>query len=104
MTAKRRLIMLGPRVPTADTRIAPPAPKPAKIADPFYSSTAWLTLRDAERVAAGGICRRPGCGKPGHTVDHIREIRDGGARASPRPSPGGCKFLPIKGVSTVQGQ
>lgn len=87
--AKRRLIMLGSRIPTADTRIAPPLPKPVKTADPFYSSAAWLTLRDAERVAAGGICRRPGCGKPGHTVDHIREIRDGGARASPRHPPGG---------------
>jgi hypothetical protein len=76
--------MLGSRIPTADTRIAPPAPKPVKTADPFYSSAAWIALRDAERAAAGGVCRTPGCGKPGHTVDHTVEIRDGGARLDPR--------------------
>ncbi|WP_289296486.1 HNH endonuclease signature motif containing protein [uncultured Reyranella sp.] len=71
-----RVTMLQPRVVTVDTSIARPPPKTAL---PFYSSPDWIALRNAERVAAKGICRRPGCGKRGFIVDHIVEIRDGGA-------------------------
>ena len=68
--------MRQPRAVTVDTSIARPPPKTAL---PFYSSPDWIALRNAERVAAKSICRRPGCGKRGFIVDHIVEIRDGGA-------------------------
>lgn len=76
-----RLSMLKPRVATLDTSLAPPPPK---VADNFYASPEWIALRDAERRAAMGICRRPGCGRRGFIVDHIVEIKDGGARLDPR--------------------
>lgn len=71
-----RVTMLQSRAVTVDTSIARP---PAKVALPFYSSPDWIALRNAERVAAKGICRRPGCSKRGFIVDHIVEIKDGGA-------------------------
>jgi 5-methylcytosine-specific restriction enzyme A len=75
-----KLTMLRPRIPTIDTRIAPPPPKQA---DQFYSSPEWIALRDRVRREAGGRCQVPGCDKRGVYVDHIVEIRDGGARLDP---------------------
>lgn len=73
--------MLKPSVRARDPRSVKPAPK---TGEPFYSSADWIKLRDAERTAAKGICRRPGCGKRGFIVDHIIEIKDGGAKLDPR--------------------
>ncbi|WP_319798314.1 HNH endonuclease signature motif containing protein [Nitrobacter sp.] len=72
-----KITMMRPRIPVADTRIAKPAPK---TADRFYSSPEWIALRDLVRREAGGRCQMPGCQRPGHTVDHIVEIRDDGAK------------------------
>lgn len=53
--------------------------KPKK-ADRFYSSAAWVQLRDRVRREAGGMCQVPGCTQRGVIVDHIHEIKDGGAK------------------------
>lgn len=71
-----KLAMLKPRVATLDTRIAK---LPEKMAEPFYSSAEWIELRNRVRREARGQCQVPGCKARGHTVDHIVEIRDGGA-------------------------
>ncbi len=72
-----KLAMLQPRVATINTSIAAPPPK---TAEPFYSSKEWLAMRDRVRREAQGRCQRPGCGARGFIVDHIVEIRDGGAK------------------------
>lgn len=72
-----KLAMLGPRVATLDTSIAAPPPK---TAEPFYSSKEWIELRDRVRREAKGQCQRRGCEARGFIVDHIVEIRDGGAK------------------------
>lgn len=69
--------MMQPSLRGRDPRSVKPPPK---TGEPFYSSAEWIALRDLERAAAKGICRRPGCGKRGFIVDHIVEIRDGGAK------------------------
>ena len=72
--------MLKPSITARDPRTVK---APPKTGEPFYSSADWIRLRDAERAAAKGICRRPGCGKRGFIVDHIVEIKDGGAKLDP---------------------
>lgn len=72
-----RIGMLKPRLSTIDTRTVRPMPK---VAEPFYSSPEWIALRDRVRTEARWRCQRPGCGKRGFIVDHIVEIRDGGAK------------------------
>lgn len=72
-----RLTMLRPAVSTLDTAIAAP---PIKTAEPFYSTAEWIALRDRVRREARGMCQIPGCTKRGFIVDHIVEIRDGGAK------------------------
>jgi 5-methylcytosine-specific restriction endonuclease McrA len=69
---------LQPRVGLANLRTAA---LPPKIAEPFYSSPAWIALRDRVRREAGGRCQVPGCGRieRGMIVDHIVELKDGGA-------------------------
>ena len=69
---------LQPRVALANLRTAA---LPPKIAEPFYSSPAWIALRDRDRREAGGRCPVPGCGRieRGMIVDHIVELKDGGA-------------------------
>lgn len=71
-----KLTMQPPRLTTLDTRIAQPPPK---IADAFYSSAEWMALRDQVRREARWMCQVPGCTNRGHTVDHIVELKDGGA-------------------------
>lgn len=73
--------MLKPSITARDPRTVK---APPKTAEPFYYSAEWIRLRDAERAAARGICRRHGCGKRGFIVDHIVEIKDGGAKLDPR--------------------
>ena len=69
---------LRPRVPVASLQTAA---LPPKVADPFYSSRAWIELRDRVRREAGGRCQAPGCGRVERRmfVDHIVELKDGGA-------------------------
>jgi len=69
---------LQPRVGSADLRTAA---LPPKVADPFYSSPAWIALRDRVRREAGGRCQAPDCGRAERRmfVDHIVELNDGGA-------------------------
>ena len=69
---------LQPRVGLANLRTAA---LPPKVADRFYSSSAWIALRDRVRREAGGRCQAPGCGRAERRmfVDHIVELKDGGA-------------------------
>ena len=69
---------LQPRVALANLRTAA---LPPKVADKFYSSPAWIALRDRVRREAGGRCEVAGCGRieRGMIVDHIVELKDGGA-------------------------
>ncbi|MFO1158449.1 MAG: HNH endonuclease signature motif containing protein [Reyranellaceae bacterium] len=73
-----RLQSLRPRV--AEINISN-AKTPPKVADTFYSSAAWIALRDLVRREAGGRCQVPGCGRADRwtIVDHIVELKDGGA-------------------------
>lgn len=71
-----KLTMPKPRLIAVDLRRVKPGPK---VADPFYSSPEWIALRNMVRREARGMCQVPGCNRPGHTVDHRVEIRDGGA-------------------------
>jgi 5-methylcytosine-specific restriction protein A len=67
---------LQPRVPTLSLQTAA---LPPKVADPFYSSAAWFALRDRVRREAQGRCQVQGCTQRGAIVDHIVELKDGGA-------------------------
>lgn len=69
--------MLKPTLRAVDFRTVKPIPKEI---EPFYSSAPWLALRDRVRREAQGRCQRPGCNRRGFIVDHIVEIRDGGAK------------------------
>ena len=68
---------LQSRVALANLRTAA---LPPKVADRFYSSPAWIALRDRVRREAGGRCQVPGCGRVERRmfVDHIVELKDGG--------------------------
>ena len=69
---------LQPRVGLANLRTAA---LPPKVADRFYSSPEWIALRDRVRREAGGRCQVQGCGRAERRmfVDHIVELKDGGA-------------------------
>jgi len=67
---------LRPRVATLSLQTVA---LPPKVADPFYSSTAWIALRDRVRREARGRCQVEGCMQRGAIVDHIVELKDGGA-------------------------
>lgn len=74
----------GPLVKAADTRTArlSPvflAPKKPKVADAFYSSAAWIELRNKVRRETRDRCQWPNCTSRGRWIDHIIERRDGGA-------------------------
>jgi hypothetical protein len=73
-----KLTMLRPRIPTADTRIVPRAPK---VADPWYNSAEHKAWVAAVIARAGGRCQDPTCKAkhwPGMRIyaDHIKERRD----------------------------
>jgi 5-methylcytosine-specific restriction endonuclease McrA len=76
---------MKPRVPTAEFRTVLPPPRTFENrlkADPslgFYQSPEWRSLRDAVLRERGRHCAR--CGKEGGRVyvDHVEELRDGGA-------------------------
>ena len=69
---------LRPRIGMVDLRIAV---LPPKVAEPFYSSAEWIALRDRVRREANGRCQAQGCGRTERRmyVDHIVELKDGGA-------------------------
>lgn len=69
---------LQSRVALADLRTVA---LPPKVADRFYTSPAWIALRDRVRREAGGRCQVPDCGRAERRmfVDHIVELNDGGA-------------------------
>ena len=71
-----KLDMARPRVETADLRKVLP---PVKTAEPFYSSAAWIALRDRTRVESGNRCQHCGRTNTRIFVDHVIEIKDGGA-------------------------
>lgn len=72
-----KLQMLQPRLSSVKLESAA---VPPKTSDPFYSSKAWIELRDWVRWEAAGYCQTPGCGRAERRmfVDHIVELRDGG--------------------------
>lgn len=80
--ANVKLRTLGDRVSTADTRKVRPQPK---VADPFYTTAEWKQFRDQIIAERGARCENPRCRTPrgpwGRViVDHIVELRDGGAK------------------------
>ncbi len=63
-----RLSQLPPRLKNAD-----------KVADPFYNSPEWRALASEVKKERGNKCEI--CGSRNRVIaDHIKEIRDGGAR------------------------
>lgn len=65
-----------PRVAVLDTRRVKPSPK---VADEFYTSSAWRALLRSIIAERGRRCEK--CGKTGVRIygDHIVELKDGGA-------------------------
>lgn len=61
-------------------RQAPPRIRPApKQALPFYQSAEWIALRAEVVKERGSKCEQ--CGREGFVIgDHVKEIRDGGAK------------------------
>lgn len=57
---------------------------PAKAAHPFYQSREWIELRERRKDDPDYAAAR-GRAKPGERLilDHVVEIRDGGARLDP---------------------
>ena len=69
---------LRPRIGVVDLRTAA---LPPKVAERFYSSAEWIALRDRVRREADERCQAQGCGRAERRmyVDHIVELKDGGA-------------------------
>lgn len=76
-----KLAMLKPRVATIDTSIAA---LPTRIAEPFYTSRAWLDLMTALKRERGERCQDCGRGRTRIFGDHIVELKDGGAKLDRR--------------------
>lgn len=73
-----RVTCLRPRLSTLDTRRAKPPPKQTL---PFYKSPEWRHARGIALARARGTCQTPGCGRRERYmyVDHVIELKDGGA-------------------------
>lgn len=70
-----RLGTIKPKLKAMDHRTCPPPPKRA---DDFYSSAPWRDLRASVLRERGPRCEK--CGAGGRVyLDHITELRDGGA-------------------------
>lgn len=85
MSVVLEMRMLGPRVSPVRTYSVAPMPK---TADPFYLSADWRKLVEDRIKQRGSRCEDPAHDptKPRQcrvVGDHIREIRDGGARLDP---------------------
>lgn len=86
MAGKRRLVSAPSRLVAAKPRLVA---KP-KVAEQFYQSAEWRALREARRKDADYRCAV--CGSKHRLIlDHIREIRDGGARLDPRNTQWLCR-------------
>ena len=80
-----RFASLPPMVPTLDTRTARPL---EKATDPFYKTADWREFIQQIIVVRGARCEDPQCKTPNRIPtrifgDHIKELRDGGARLDP---------------------
>jgi 5-methylcytosine-specific restriction endonuclease McrA len=79
--SRSKLPTLRPLVPIADTRTAKPSPSPSK--NPLYFSAEWKRFREAIIRERGRRCEK--CGRAGYVfVDHIIELKDGGAPLDPK--------------------
>jgi 5-methylcytosine-specific restriction endonuclease McrA len=88
-----KLGTLKPRLPVLDSRTARPAPK---VADRFYSTTAWTELRASLIRQRGAYCEDCGRAASRLFADHVIELKDGGAALDPsnvRLSCGSCHGL-----------
>ena len=90
-TPKRpRLSTLPPRIKALDSRTVKPPPRTfasRKAAEPeamaFYGSTAWQQFRAQIIAERGYRCERDGSTPSRVYVDHIKELKDGGAPLDP---------------------
>ena len=73
-----RLKAMAPRL----GGLAPRVRAPVKRADEFYASPEWKALLREIKAERGAWCVRCGSGRR-IVGDHIREIKDGGARLDP---------------------
>ena len=71
-----RLTNLKPALTCLDVRTAQPAPK---LAEDFYSSRPWRSLVAAVMQERGRTCEHCGTHEGRLYVDHIIELKDGGA-------------------------
>jgi 5-methylcytosine-specific restriction enzyme A len=67
---------LRPPLRAVSAAVAKPPPK---LSDPFYGSAAWIRARDLARRRLPPVCARCGGDDRRLWVDHIVELRDGGA-------------------------
>lgn len=77
-----RLKAMPPRVGTLPPRVAPMP----KVADPFYLSAEWLALRELRKLDLDYIQAQARAKQDGSRrliLDHVVEIKDGGARLDP---------------------
>jgi 5-methylcytosine-specific restriction protein A len=85
MTKAPRLTMLGPRVSTMRSSLAPGP----KVKDPIYERADWRACIAAIIKQRGRRCEDPQCSTPNRGAgqriygDHIRELKDGGALLDP---------------------
>jgi 5-methylcytosine-specific restriction endonuclease McrA len=54
-------------------------PPPVKVADPYYASTSWRTLRTKRLAMDNHTCVVEGCGQRAIVADHIVARHAGGA-------------------------
>ena len=79
-----RISVMRPSLRPMSTRIAPPmhSDAPARSAKPtldFYGSAAWKAIRLEVQRECRRTCQRCGMADTRIYVDHIVELRDGGA-------------------------
>lgn len=72
--------MLKPSVQSLDMRTVRPSPKPQGTLRPgFYGTRAWKDMRDRVQRETGMQCEKCRLQVSRMIVDHIVEMRDGGA-------------------------
>lgn len=77
-----RLRYLPPRLTPRPSRLQPVEIRTArrvKTTDPFYGSSEWKALRSAVVQERGRQCQDCGSVTGRVYVDHVRELKDGGA-------------------------
>lgn len=100
-----KIRMLGPIIPTMDTRTVKPAPR---VPDPIYSSAEHRRWRDEILRRAGGRCQDPNCKTPDRATriyaDHIIELKDGGAPFDLANGLGRCGSCHTKKTLKARGE